>query len=234
MSHPNRDRKNVFAHRAFAARADELRALDLNARFAHIYETNLWGSEGSRSGSGSESDQTARIRQHLPQVLRSIGATSMLDAPCGDFAWMRLVDLEGVRYFGADIVPEIVERNRAEFSSDCRDFLCLDLTKDPLPAVDLVFCRDCLVHLRAANIWKVVANLKRSGCQWLLTTTFTEHDIYEEIEDGDWRMLNLQREPFCFPDPQHILNEGCTESGGYYSDKSLGLWRIQDLPNPPE
>lgn len=234
MSHPNRDRRNVYAHRAFTDRAAELREMDLHGRFVHIYKTNLWGSDASRSGSGSTDDQTARIREYLPQLLRGLCAKSLLDVPCGDFAWMRYVDLEGIRYIGADIVPDIIERNRVEFADANREFLRLDLTADPLPVVDVVFCRDCLVHLSAKHIWSAVANLKRSGCTWLLTTTFPAHDAYEEIEDGDWRMLNLEHEPFRFPTPTQILNEGCTESGGFYSDKSLGLWRIADLPNPPE
>jgi hypothetical protein len=30
--------------------------------------------------------------------------------------------------------------------------------------------------------------------------------------------------------PQRVLVEGCTENGGAYADKALGLWRVADLP----
>lgn len=233
----HRDRSDVPAHQAFAARQTELQDLDLSARFRRIYETNLWGSEVSRSGSGSVDEQTARIREALPVMLRELGVKSMLDIPCGDFAWMQYVDLSGVRYLGGDIVPDLVHANQQRFgttsadaASASREFRVLDLTSDALPTVDLVFIRDCLVHLSVANIRKATENLKRSGSVWLLTTTFPEHGDNEDVEDGDWRLLNFERAPFHFPAPVTLLNEGCTEQNGNYADKSLGLWRIADLP----
>ena len=42
---------------------------------------------------------------------------------------------------------------------------------------------------------------------------------------GDWRPLNLERPPFNLPAPALLLNEGCTEGGDTFADKSLGLWR---------
>jgi hypothetical protein len=64
----------------------------------------------------------------------------------------------------------------------------------------------------------------------LLTTTFPEHDQNSDIVDGDWRLLNLQRAPFLFPGPLRLINERCTEADGAYDDKSLGLWRIDSIP----
>ncbi len=233
---PRRDRAEVPAHQAFVARRDELRCLDLQARFTRIYETNLWGSENSRSGTGSVDNQTARIRQALPELVLELGIASILDIPCGDFAWMRHVPLPQVAYTGADIVPHLVAANQQHFSTSStsgpgsRRFALLDLTQDALPQADLVFCRDCLVHLSFAHIQQALTNLRNSASQWLLTTTFPAHHFNEDIEDGDWRMLNLERAPFHFPPPQVLLNEGCTEQEGKYADKSLGLWRIADLP----
>jgi hypothetical protein len=64
----------------------------------------------------------------------------------------------------------------------------------------------------------------------LLTTTFPAAADNEDIVTGDWRVLNLECSPFDFPPPMELLNEGCTEAGGRFADKSLGLWRIADLP----
>ena len=50
---------------------------------------------------------------------------------------------------------------------------------------------------------------------------------------GDWRVLDLEREPFHLPPPARILNEGCTEGGGAFADKSLALWRVADLRKLP-
>ena len=67
----------------------------------------------------------------------------------------------------------------------------------------------------------------------MLTTTFPGAETNEDIEDGDWRVLNFERPPFSFPSPYVVLNEACTEHGGAFEDKSLGLWRIEELPVYP-
>jgi hypothetical protein len=51
----------------------------------------------------------------------------------------------------------------------------------------------------------------------------------EDITTGDWRLLNLEKPPFNFPKPLQLLNEQCSEGGGQFCDKSLGLWRVQDI-----
>lgn len=222
-------RQPVTAHQRFEERRGEFAGLPLDQRFSRIHETNLWGSQESVSGLGSALDETATLRQEIPALLRRLGATSLLDIPCGDFGWLSHAELD-LDYTGADIVQEIVGRNRSIHTGPRRSFLRLDLTRDPLPRTDVVLCRDCLVHLSFVNILSAFRNLRRSGSIWLLTTTFLESEENADIEDGDWRMLNLERAPFHLPPPEAVIVEGCTESGGSYADKALGLWPIAALP----
>ncbi|MBI5281933.1 MAG: class I SAM-dependent methyltransferase [Candidatus Solibacter usitatus] len=221
-----KQRPPVTAKVRFEERRREFEGLDLSSRFTKIRETNLWGAEESVSGLGSELAATARLRDELPKLLASLGAKSLLDIPCGDFRWMNHVNLAGIRYVGGDIVEALVEENRAKYA---REFVRLNLCTDALPQADVVFCRDCLVHLSFANIGRAVANLKRSGSMWLLTTHFLECAQNVDIEDGDWRMLNFELPPFHWGAPERVLVEGCTESGGGYEDKALGLWRVGGL-----
>ncbi len=198
-------------------------------RFTYIFRSRLWSSS-SVSGPGSESVQTQQLRDQLPDVLDRFGVRTLLDLPCGDFGWLSAVDLDLKRYIGADIVTELVEMNAERFRDDpMREFRVLDLTGDPLPKADLVLCRDCLVHLSFADIERALRNLRRSGSRYLLTTTFTELGTNIDIATGDWRPLNLCREPFGFPEPLAVLVEGCTEENGAYADKSLGLWEIASI-----
>ncbi len=232
---PEQDRiHSVPAHLRYLERASELEGLSLGDRFSHIYRTNLWGSDESVSGSGSAIDQTSAIRARLPLLLRKYGIISMLDLPCGDFGWMREADLSGIDYWGGDIVADLIVNHQREFGGAGRRFAVFDLTRDMLPQVDLVFCRDCLVHLSFAHIWDAIRNLKSGGSRWLLTTTFPEHPVNQDIDDGDWRLLNLEKPPFLFPPPAELLNEECKEHDGAFADKSLGLWRIATLPDAPE
>jgi hypothetical protein len=221
-----KERPPVTAKVRFDERRQEFEGLDLKDRFTRIRETNMWGAEESVSGLGSELAATATLRQELPKLLAGLGAQSLLDIPCGDFRWMSAVDLAGIRYVGGDIVEALVAENRLKYG---REFRRLDLCADDLPASDVVFCRDCLVHLSFANIARAVENLRRSGSTWLLTTHFLECERNADIEDGDWRMLNFELAPFEWGPPRRVLVEGCTESGGGYEDKALALWRIADL-----
>src|SRR5579885_1138281 len=63
--------------------------------FSEIYRSNQWGASESVSGLGSELSATERVREELPKIVREFGVRSMLDIPCGDFHWMRQVDLSG-------------------------------------------------------------------------------------------------------------------------------------------
>lgn len=195
--------------------------------FDGIYNTNYWRGE-SRSGEGSDLIQTQQIREALPVLLKSLGARSMLDIPCGDYYWMQHVDLP-VAYIGADIVQEVVKVNNEKYSDNQHIFMSLDVCTDVLPKVDLIFARDLLVHLSYNDIRRALQNMKKSGSTWLLTTTFTGRDSNTDITTGDWRTLNLQVTPFNFPQPVKIINEGCTQFNNDYNDKSLGLWKLEDL-----
>jgi GT2 family glycosyltransferase len=199
--------------------------------FTRVYDGNYWGNAQSRSGSGSDLSQTAQIRVQIPALIRDLRIESILDIPCGDFFWMKECDL-GIEtdYIGADIVPGITADLNGRYGTALRRFMVLDLTKDPLPKVDLVLCRDVLVHFSFAHIRSALANLKRSGSTYLLTTTFTARSENLDIATGgDWRPLNLQIAPFAFPKPLRLINEGCTEYHNEFTDKSLGLWRLADL-----
>src|SRR5688500_8680654 len=74
--------------------AHEVRA-QLHARrsrqeiFEQIYVSNAWGSSESLSGVGSELESTRAIREELPRLWLQYGTHSLVDAPCGDFHWMK-------------------------------------------------------------------------------------------------------------------------------------------------
>jgi SAM-dependent methyltransferase len=226
------DRPKVLAHDRFIADRAAFTDLDLPARFRRIHDTNLWGAETSVSGLGSETDATLVLRTELPRLLERLGVTSLLDAPCGDAVWINQTELK-VRYVGADIVPAIVERLQARAAAGeiAGDYRLADITHDPLPQCDAILCRDGLVHLSFANIAKAVSNFQRLGARWLIATTFPEWQSNADCEDGDWRALNFARPPFAWGPPVDLINENCDEAGGGWRDKSLGVWRLAEIPS---
>lgn len=227
----NRRHAVPFDPEFFARRAESGEEVPSLEAFRHAYLTNHWNGADSPSGPGASLDQTAAIRRSLPELCRRLAVRTLLDLPCGDCSWMTRIDLGAVRYIGADLLPEVIEAAARQHSHPRREFQVLDLLSSPLPAADLVLCRDCLVHLSFADIGRVVANLRRNPVTYLLTTTFPEQRVNEDIRTGDWRPLNLEIAPFNWPRPQYVLNEECTEANGLFADKSLGLWRLDALGN---
>lgn len=212
----------------FRKKRDRGLAVDPVEAFREAFRSNLWGGE-SRSGPGSTPDQTGAIEAAIPVLCERLGVRRLLDIPCGDFSWMAKVELHGASYVGADLVPEIVDRNRARHARSDRAFVELDLVGSELPAADLVLCRDCLVHLSHAGVQRALANIARSETRWLLTTTFPGEPENIDIVTGDWRPIDLEKPPFDLPRPMELLNEGCTEQDGAFADKSLGLWPVSVL-----
>ncbi len=200
--------------------------------FREIHDHKSWNVETfeSVSGEGSSLAQTAVLIEKLPQLLKSLGVNSMLDIPCGDFHWMQHVPLPGVHYAGGDIVQALVQKNQLEYGATNRQFILANLLSDDLPATDLIFCRDCLVHFSFSDIALALQNIRRSRARYLATTHFPEEEKNPDIVTGGWRPLNFCRAPFHFPEPQILINEKCTEHGGAFSDKSLAVWEIEKLP----
>jgi len=131
-------------------------------------------------------------------------------------------------YIGLDIVQELVTKNQSQFGSVTRRFECIDIVNGTLPQADLIFCRDCLVHLTYEQALKAIANFKSSGAHYLLTTTFPGRKN-QDLGSIIWRPLDLCYSPFSFPAPLEIINENCTENNGRYNDKSLGLWKLSEI-----
>jgi hypothetical protein len=195
--------------------------------FTEICRENKWGLGDSISGSGSDLVQTSVVRSELQTLFQDIGVHTMLDIPCGDFHWMKHVNLDGIEYTGADIVADLIQRNK-RFETENIHFRRINLIEDEIPKVDLVFCRDCLVHLSYQDAQIAVRNICNSGSTYLLTTTFTHRQRNRNIATGQWREINLELGPFSFPGPLKIINEECSE-GEEYKDKSLGLWKVDDI-----
>jgi hypothetical protein len=195
--------------------------------FTTIYQTNAWQNAESRSGPGSTVARCQAVIQALTDLVGAFAVKSLLDAPCGDFNWMKEVPLPDTAYIGVDVVPEVIDRNQRLYGNSWREFRCLDITRGPLPRVDMIFCRDGLVHLCEADVLKALAVFKRSDSRYLAATTFPARTSNEDITTGEWRPVNLEKAPFHLPAPLRLVSDGCLIPG--YTDKALGVWRLEQV-----
>lgn len=197
--------------------------------FARYARENKRGAAESLSGKGSNLASTETLRGLLPVLLRDLGATSLIDVPCGDFYWMQHVDLTGIRYLGGDIVPDLISANNSRHRRDNLSFQVIDLIEGPVPTTDVVFVRDCLVHMSNAHVASALRNICDSKSTWLLTTTFPESGQNSDISTGKWRAIDLTKPPFSLPAPDRLIAEGQAHPKGQAPDKMLGLWNLQKL-----
>lgn len=167
----------------------------------HFYDGQWQGSPETVSGKGSSLAYTENLRRRLPHILRRLEIHTLVDAPCGDFNWMSQVRLGKVDYLGIDIVPDIIARNQERHPK--RRFMVGDITKDPLPACDLMICRDCLFHLPYRNIADWMANVAACGPRYLMVTSIPRGKNLDIDRPGRFRQLDMTRPPFRFEKPEH-------------------------------
>lgn len=202
--------------------------LSMEGVFGTIFQHNLWNDAESVSGPGSNLKVTEGLRRELPPFLAQLGVNTLLDAPCGDFYWLSKTDLKLDRYIGVDVVPDLIERNRAAYGNSWCEFRVVDITRDQLPKADLILNRDCLIHFSYRHIWVTLRNFRQSGATYLLTTTDDQVARNEDIVTGDFRRINLALDPFNFPPPlARLADPGPVDDPG----RCLALWRLCDLPD---
>lgn len=193
--------------------------------FSRIYDQNWWNSAESRSGPGSELSVTAVFRGELTEWLEKHKheVNTLLDAPCGDFNWMRQVPMpEGMKYIGGDIVASMIAELKEKETRSDRQFMELDIVKDLLPAADVWLCRDVLFHLPYAMGATACRQFLESDTRYFLSTTFPALKTNnEDIKIGWYRPINLALAPYSLGLPEQLLLDP-DEAGNV---RYVGVWR---------
>ncbi len=198
----------------------------LTLLFSTIYNSYVskYGEKHKRID--HELKNTEKLRDELDVLIERFDIQSLLDIPCGEFTWMTQVVKRGIEYRGADIVPELIARNKELFPST--QFDVMDITRSALPKADLIFVRDCFGHLSEKHIQASIENIQKSGSRYLLAGSFTKLSANYDIRDGGWRPVNLMIKPFSLK-PQYLINEDCREGYPHYNDKCMILFDLENL-----
>ncbi len=195
-------------------------------KFENIYKGNLWGGRQSRSGSGSDLEETVNVAEGIVDFIKENKVMSVLDIPCGDMNWMKgvLHQLnEEVSYIGADIVKEAVDENIDKFKSwkGCEvSFEVMDLTADSLPKVDLIIVRDCLGHLSDENILKAMKNIYKADPKFLAATHWPTAGK-SIVSDAGWMPINMR---YYIEISKLQFIESVDE---YFEGKKLAFWKTR-------
>jgi len=187
---------------------------------------------GSVNGPGSSLGCTEPIVERLPALLHRHQLTTMLDVGCGDWNWMRHVDLTGIDYTGWDVDIAQVARNRKLFGDRARFDAENILTVEDMPRYDVILCRDVLAHLPNEHILAVLDRFRASGSRYLLASTYpgASNEFEYNPEHFAWlgyceHAVDLQERPFALAEIECI--EETPGPGGVISlPHELGLFRL--------
>ena len=179
---------------------------------------------GSISGTGSQLSATEDVRKQLLIIFEKYNIKTVTDAPCGDFFWMKHVDLSKIDYIGYDVIEGMVNNNISNFKKPNINFQLLDVLNQLVRKSDLLICRDFLFHIGNSDICKILDNFRKSGCTYLLSTTFdyTTENLNKKSSDYSSRPINLKISPFNMGEPIYTFVETAPENRG----RSMSLWKI--------
>ena len=104
---------------------------DEEKKFNFIYKNKYWQNidNGSLSGAGSNiDDSTHNLSIELPNFINKHQVKSLLDMPCGDWAWMSKLNLTNIKYTGCDIVEDMVKANNEKYNNAKTSFIKRNLS----------------------------------------------------------------------------------------------------------
>jgi SAM-dependent methyltransferase len=214
--------------------------------FQTIFRDHFWAGQ-SRSGPGSDVGATRPYRAFLERFLRDHWVRSVVDVGCGDWTSTRLLDWQGADYLGLDVVPELIEANRAQYGCPGVRFDLIDLSADPLPPADLVLCKDVLQHLPndAVNVflgklpiyrWAILVNdvLRTRGGSWRTLWRYHREPMppsNSDIRPGEKRDLKLLEPPFSLDATRTFRY--VVRAGQFRWIKEVIVWENKDRKSDP-
>ena len=165
----------------------------LREPFEKIYQTGSWGTG---SGPGSSPANTIEYRAFVSRFIEANSISNVTDLGCGDWQFSKHMDWSGVTYIGFDVVPEIVERNRAAYGAQNIHFEILT-SAEQLPGGDLLVAKEVLQHLPNAAVSEYLSIIRRKYRFALITNAIEPRAVANsEIEIGGYRPLRVFDPPF--------------------------------------
>jgi 2-polyprenyl-3-methyl-5-hydroxy-6-metoxy-1,4-benzoquinol methylase len=152
----------------------------------------------SLSGPGSHLSNAKEVISLVNNTVKKYNIQSILDLGCGDFNWLKEVDLKNVKYMGWDACPKMIENNNKKYGNNDVKFFTKDIVLEHYPNVDLIICRDVLFHMKKSISKKIINNVKNK-CKYFISTSFkkvNKNSGIGESLDWDFYLINLDIEPF--------------------------------------
>jgi glycosyltransferase involved in cell wall biosynthesis len=94
------------------------------------------------------------IRREIPKLVQEFNIRRLLDAPCGDYHWFRLIPrVNDFAYIGGDIVSPLIQRNQEASAGPTTGFVELDIITQAISTADIWLCRDAPFHFSDKQVF---------------------------------------------------------------------------------
>jgi hypothetical protein len=176
--------------------------------FTELSVKNAWGAKTTVSGPTSTLEKTTELRSSLLSVLKQLEIKSILDCGCGDFHWMKEVNLLTIHYLGVDIVESLIKYNQLNYTTESVHFQKMNLLVDPPETTDVWFARDfcCLYSYKEIKLF--FKKFIESNTPYLAITSIDSSQENTDGVTGSWRPLNILAPPFNLHNPSAICSDG--------------------------
>jgi len=167
------------------------------AAMEQVYELNLWGKGTTDFYSGEGSHDPKLVNPYV-KVVRSFLTSFeepliVCDLGCGDFNVGQALFPYAKKYNAVDIVPDLIARNKKQFSVANLEFHCLDLAKDNLPTGDCALVRQVLQHLCNAEVQTITEKLQNYSYV-ILTEHLPQGDFIPNVDIISGQGIRLKKQ----------------------------------------
>jgi SAM-dependent methyltransferase len=131
--------------------------------FTEIYRNKLWNKDSKLffdSGTGSHEDYI--VSQYVGKINNFLlnKNLSVVDIGCGDFNIASKFYLNCKKYYGIDVVEDLIKHLNKTYSNVKSEFICLDASMEKFPEADCVIIKEVLQHLTNYDIKLLLSNIK--------------------------------------------------------------------------
>ena len=184
--------------------------------FKYIFLSGYWldynvDKNQSRSGNGSNLDQSIFLKKELKIFFREKKIRKILDIGCGDFKWMSslLNEIDFDNYMGIDIVDSLIKENIHNYQNSKIKFVKKDIVKDDInfsEEYDFILIRHVFIHLKNSNIIKVLNKIKNINFKFICITSDPKIKINKDLKtEGRYRDINMTISPFFLGNTKKII-----------------------------
>ena len=188
--------------------------------FSHIYDNQIWNKG---SGTGSYKEYTQEYREILQSYFYDPKLKVIVDYGCGDFQIMELIDIPSNKvYIGLDVVKSVIENDKKLFSKDNVRFYKIDdfdkIENLDLLSGDLLIIKDVFIHWPNAKIQKFLDTVLPNFKYALITNDSLKEEFNKDVELGNFRAVDITKEPFNFNKNIKLIKEYSYYSTEYSQD----------------